>query len=62
MGLIGIYFLEGGKPEVAERYYDILKEIAPDYPMTKMLQRKLHPGVLGQMLSRMSDQGRSKSS
>jgi tetratricopeptide (TPR) repeat protein len=53
MGLIGIYFLETGEKESAERYYEILKDIAPSYPMTKMLRRKLHPGFLGRMLRRM---------
>jgi tetratricopeptide (TPR) repeat protein len=53
MGLIGIYFLETGKRESAEKYYEILKDIAPSYPLTKMLRRKLHPSFLGRMLGRM---------
>jgi tetratricopeptide (TPR) repeat protein len=56
MGLMGICFWETGEREVAERYYEILKEIAPSYPMTKMLRRKLHPSFLGRLLSRMADQ------
>ena len=56
MGLIGIYFLETGEREAAERYYEILKEIAPDYPMTKMLRRKLYPGILRRLLKRMAGQ------
>ncbi len=47
MGLMGIYFWEMGEREGAERYYEILKEIAPSFPMTKMLRRKLHPSFLG---------------
>jgi len=54
MGLIGIYFLETGQQEAAEKYYEILKKIAPDYPMTKMLRRKLHPSFLGRLLGRIS--------
>ena len=53
MGLIGIYFFETGKREVAEKYYETLKEIASDYPMTKILRRKLHPGFLRRFLNRM---------
>ena len=53
MGLISIYFLKTDKRESAMRYYEILKDIAPSYPMTKMLRRKLHPGFLGRMLRRM---------
>jgi len=51
MGLIGIYFLETGQREVAEQYYKILREIAPDYPLTKMFREKLHPGLLRRILS-----------
>jgi tetratricopeptide (TPR) repeat protein len=50
MGMMGVYFLETGGREVAERYYEALKEIAPSYPMTKLLRRKLHPGFLGRLL------------
>jgi tetratricopeptide (TPR) repeat protein len=53
MGLIGIYFFETGKQEIAEKYYEILKELAPDYPMTRLLRRKLHPSPFGQILKRM---------
>ena len=62
MGLIGIYFLETGQREAAERYYEILKEIAPGYPMTKMLRRKLHPSFLRRLLSRMAGQDQTRSS
>ena len=47
MGLMGIYFWETGERKGAERYYEILKEIAPSYPVTKMLRRKLNPSFLG---------------
>jgi len=32
------------------------KEIASDYPMTKILRRKLHPGFLRRLLNRMVNQ------
>jgi tetratricopeptide (TPR) repeat protein len=51
MGLIGVYFFETGERETAEMYYEILKEVAPGYPMTKRLRRKLHPSLLQRFLS-----------
>ena len=56
MGLIGVYFFETGQPDVAERYYEMLEQIAPDYPMTRLLQSKLHPTFLGRILKRMAGQ------
>lgn len=56
MGLIGLFFFETGKQEVAEKYYEILKEIGSHYPMTKILRRKLHPGFLSRLLNRMVNQ------
>lgn len=46
VGLVGIYFFETGDRDTAEKYYDILKQVAPGYPMTKLLRRKLHPGLI----------------
>jgi tetratricopeptide (TPR) repeat protein len=54
MGIIGIYFVEIGEPEAAEKYYDILKQIAPRYPATRALHRKLHPGFLQRLLHRLA--------
>ncbi len=54
MGLIGVYFLETDNRDAAEKYYDILKEIAPEYPMTKLLRRKLHPGPIKRMFRRLA--------
>ena len=53
MGLIGIYFFEMGERDAAEKYYDILKQIVPGYPMTKLLNRKLHPGLIRRVLHRL---------
>lgn len=44
IGLVGVYFFEIGKIEVAEKYHEALQKIAPDFPMTKRLHKKLHPG------------------
>jgi tetratricopeptide (TPR) repeat protein len=62
MGLMGIYFFETGERQGAERYYEALKEIAPSYPMTKLLRRKLHPGFLGRLLRRIAGQTQTRSS
>lgn len=56
MGLIGIYFLATGERDTAEKYCDILKQIAPEYPMTKLLDEKLNPGLIGRLLHRLVDQ------
>ncbi len=54
MGLIGIYFFETGERDVAEIYYDILKQVAPGYPMAKLLRRKLHPGLIRRLFHRLA--------
>lgn len=46
MSVIGIYFSRTGNREVAQKYYDIIREIGPGYPATKMLKRELHPTLL----------------
>ncbi|MHC4445490.1 MAG: hypothetical protein ACYTA5_23075 [Planctomycetota bacterium] len=61
MGLMGIYFLGTGDPDTAEKYYAILKQIAPEYPVTKLLRRNLHHGSLTQMLRRVLAQMKSGS-
>ncbi len=38
MGVIGWYFVEVGDKDMARKYYDILKKVAPDHPMTKQLK------------------------
>jgi tetratricopeptide (TPR) repeat protein len=49
-GLVGIYFYETGDRDLAATYYDLLRQIAPGYPLTKRLRRKLHPGPLRRLL------------
>jgi len=56
MGIVGIYFVETGEREAAETNYDILMQIAPDYPVTKVLRRKLHPGFFRRLLQRLAAQ------
>jgi tetratricopeptide (TPR) repeat protein len=56
-GLVGIYFFETGDRELAATFYGVLKQIAPGYPLTKRLRRKLHPGPLRRLWLRLA--GRS---
>jgi tetratricopeptide (TPR) repeat protein len=46
MGFMGLYFLEIGKREQAELYYETLDQIAPDFPITNVLRDKLYPKLL----------------
>ncbi len=52
MGLVGIYFFETEERDLAKQYFDILKKVAPEFPMTKLLHRKLHPNLFGRMFRR----------
>jgi tetratricopeptide (TPR) repeat protein len=54
MGLVGVYFCEIGERDAAKKYYDILKQIAPGYPMTKRLRRRLFPGLLRRLFLRLT--------
>ena len=51
MGLIGVYFYEIGERNSAEVYHKILQEIAPKEPASKMLKRKLHPGIFLRLIN-----------
>jgi hypothetical protein len=54
MGLMGVYFYETGDREIAEQYYEMLQELAPNYPITKRLKRKLFPNIIGRALRRLA--------
>lgn len=54
-GFIGICFYEIGEQEIAEKHYEILREIAPRYPMTKRLKRRLKPGIFLRLIRRLID-------
>jgi len=58
MGIMGWYFVEKGEREIAEKYYDILKQIDPDNFMTKRLHRMLYPGWFRRMLTRLAGRKR----
>lgn len=50
MGVIGLYFLAIGERETAEKYDEILQEIAPDLQFPRELHRRLHPTLLQRFL------------
>jgi tetratricopeptide (TPR) repeat protein len=58
MGIMGWYFLEKGEREIAEKYFDILKQIDPDNFMAKRLHRMLYPGWFRRMLTRLAGRKR----
>ncbi|VAW30051.1 hypothetical protein MNBD_CHLOROFLEXI01-2940 [hydrothermal vent metagenome] len=53
MGFIGVYFYEIGERDAAERYHEILQDIAPEYPMAKRLKKKLYPSMIVRLLNRL---------
>jgi hypothetical protein len=57
MGLVGIYFLEIGERDIAEKYYDVLQQIGRGYPITKQLRNRLFPGLFRRLYLRLT--GRS---
>jgi len=46
MGIAGLYFLAIGQRELAEHYDNLPQQIAPDFPLTTHLHKKLFPGLL----------------
>jgi tetratricopeptide (TPR) repeat protein len=50
MGLVGLYFVKTGQPEVAAIYYRQLKQTAPDFALTQELKRQLQPGLIERLL------------
>ena len=54
MGLIGIYFYEIGEYDAAQAYYEILQDIAPKEPASRMLKRKLHPRIFKRLIDYFS--------
>jgi len=55
MGLMGAYFCEIGERDMAQKYYQIMNELDPQDPQTRRLRRKLHPGPLGGLQSRLAN-------
>lgn len=57
MGLVGMYFVEIGERDKAEKYYDVLQQIGRRYPVTKQLHNRLFPGLFTRLYLRLT--GRS---
>jgi tetratricopeptide (TPR) repeat protein len=57
MGLVGMYFVEIGERDAAEKYYDVLQQIGPRYPVTRQLRNRLFPGLFTRLYLRLT--GRS---
>lgn len=48
-GVMGLYFAKTNQREAAEVYYEMLKELAPHFPITRQLSRELHPGIFARL-------------
>jgi tetratricopeptide (TPR) repeat protein len=53
MGVMGLYFSKTDQREIAELYNEILQEIASDFPIAKMLNRELNPGLISRAMKRL---------
>jgi tetratricopeptide (TPR) repeat protein len=53
MGVIGLYFARTNQREIAEKYNEILQEIASGFPIARALNRELHPGVATRVMKRL---------
>jgi tetratricopeptide (TPR) repeat protein len=53
MGIMGLYFTRIDQRGVAEKYNEILQEIAPDFPIVKALNRELNPGTMTRLRRRL---------
>jgi hypothetical protein len=56
MALMGIYFLETGEREVAERYDHAVQQIAPKLHMAKRLRRQLYPNIFKRAWKRLRNE------
>ena len=55
MGIIGLYFARIGRLEEAEKYNEILQEIASKFPIAKALNRELNPDMITRVVRRLLD-------
>jgi len=53
LGIMGIYFCRTNQRDIAEKYNEILQEIAPDFPIAKVLNRELNPGLMTRILKHL---------
>ena len=53
MGIMGLYFVRTDQRDVAERYNEILQQIAPDFPVAKTLERELRADPVMDLLEQL---------
>jgi tetratricopeptide (TPR) repeat protein len=53
MGILGFYFLRTNQREMAEKYNEVLQEIASDFPIAKALHREINPGIIARTVKRL---------
>ena len=53
MGILGLYFFRTNQRDMAEKYNDVLQEIASDFPIAKALNRELNPGITTRVMKRL---------
>jgi len=53
MGVMGLYFARTNQREIAERYNEILQQIAPEFPVAGILESELNPPAILKMLKKL---------
>ena len=53
MGIMGMYFARTNQRDVAEKYNEIVQEIASDFQIAEMLNRELNPGITTRVLKKL---------
>ncbi|NOZ71404.1 MAG: hypothetical protein GXP38_05735 [Chloroflexi bacterium] len=53
MGIMGLYFYRTNQREIAEKYNEIVQEIASDFPIARWLNRELNPGITTRVLKKL---------
>lgn len=60
MGVMGLYFARTNQREMAERYNEILQQIAPEFPIAQILDRELNPPAILRILKRMAGENQDE--
>lgn len=53
MVIMGLYFAGIDERETAEKYNEVLQEIASGFPIAKALNRELHPSIATRVVKRL---------
>ncbi len=57
-GVMGLYFLDIGQRDVAEKYYELLKQLDPDHQNTRILGYRLYPTPLQKIFRRLTSKSK----